>query len=266
MHSERSASFPAHPRSRGENTPEDRARLRIQGSSPLTRRKLCAALRQALDVGLIPAHAGKTRTHRRTHSRLTAHPRSRGENLGSSTSAPTPRGSSPLTRGKPVLGTGTALVHGLIPAHAGKTVHRRAIVRPQGAHPRSRGENLILGCLIAPGAGSSPLTRGKLNHCFHLSAWLGLIPTHAGKTLGTPVRSDQTAAHPRSRGENASQVRRWLEAKGSSPLTRGKRLLSDRRDVARGLIPAHAGKTSPCWWPARRLRAHPRSRGENDGD
>ena len=29
----------AHPRSRGENTPEDRARLRIQGSSPLTRGK-----------------------------------------------------------------------------------------------------------------------------------------------------------------------------------------------------------------------------------
>ena len=35
----RSCSPEAHPRSRGENTPEDRARLRIQGSSPLTRGK-----------------------------------------------------------------------------------------------------------------------------------------------------------------------------------------------------------------------------------
>ena len=52
-------------------------------------------------------------------------------------------------------------------------------------------------------------------------------------------------------------------ARGSSPLTRGKRLLVLDRIAARRLIPAHAGKT-PCRAPSSlALRAHPRSRGEN---
>ena len=50
---------------------------------------------------------------------------------------------------------------------------------------------------------------------------------------------------------------------GSSPLTRGK--LGVRYSVHRvtGLIPAHAGKTSPVSTEMVSHRAHPRSRGEN---
>ena len=50
---------------------------------------------------------------------------------------------------------------------------------------------------------------------------------------------------------------------GSSPLTRGKRphALSHRLDP--GLIPAHAGKTRYRRGPLAKMRAHPRSRGEN---
>ena len=71
-------------------------------------------------------------------------------------------GSSPLTRGKPVLALSAPTVPGLIPAHAGKTVP---------VHTPARGVH-----------GSSPLTRGKL-HVGHLLTWyLGLIPAHAGKT------------------------------------------------------------------------------------
>ena len=51
--------------------------------------------------------------------------------------------------------------------------------------------------------------------------------------------------------------------KGSSPLTRGKRLNAGTVDRAGGLIPAHAGKTAINGWRASRMRAHPRSRGEN---
>ena len=52
--------------------------------------------------------------------------------------------------------------------------------------------------------------------------------------------------------------------KGSSPLTRGKRVPPQRDGEAEGLIPAHAGKTRqrPGSLPAR--TAHPRSRGENE--
>ena len=80
----RSPPRKAHPRSRGENTPEDRARLRIQGSSPLTRGKLRRHTPVFFMEGLIPAHAGKTRRSRSPRETVTAHPRSRGENICSS--------------------------------------------------------------------------------------------------------------------------------------------------------------------------------------
>ena len=50
---------------------------------------------------------------------------------------------------------------------------------------------------------------------------------------------------------------------GSSPLTRGKLCPPLWSSSARGLIPAHAGKTGRGGKPYRRQRAHPRSRGEN---
>ena len=50
---------------------------------------------------------------------------------------------------------------------------------------------------------------------------------------------------------------------GSSPLTRGKRVRPHQRGCARGLIPAHAGKTSSLTDRQTPRPAHPRSRGEN---
>ena len=50
---------------------------------------------------------------------------------------------------------------------------------------------------------------------------------------------------------------------GSSPLTRGKLTHARLAWRERGLIPAHAGKTSEPDLPRTHARAHPRSRGEN---
>ena len=52
---------------------------------------------------------------------------------------------------------------------------------------------------------------------------LRLIPAHAGKTRTALGRYGQTAAHPRSRGENEIARAEDVNANGSSPLTRGKR-------------------------------------------
>ena len=172
----------AHPRSRGENFVRSRARLIGLGSSPLTRGKHDRELRRRHVPGLIPAHAGKTLTPA-------------GQLVIDG-------GSSPLTRGKRGPDHRGFRRRGLIPAHAGKTRPRGPGQRRAGAHPRSRGENLLL--VLPSGAvqGSSPLTRGKHN-CESSFHYLGrLIPAHAGKTINSRGGGVCAWAHPRSRGEN----------------------------------------------------------------
>ena len=193
-----------------------------------------------------------------------AHPRSRGENEESASDIVRTVGSSPLTRGKPHhLGCDVS-DPGLIPAHAGKTIGGSLSSLPMTAHPRSRGENgrAVVGhrCRY----GSSPLTRGKRRWAGGVPSVCGLIPAHAGKTYRRCRRWSMPWAHPRSRGENDYTTPSTVALSGSSPLTRGKQVgkLFDARP--RRLIPAHAGKTEAVECPARRHRAHPRSRGEND--
>ena len=132
------------------------------GSSPLTRGKHNRARRAGVEVGLIPAHAGKTGRFAPRGRSDRAHPRSRGENTAPVTPPPKgPRlipahagktdilqitnalkqGSSPLTRGKPVDQEAARRTNGLIPAHAGKTPRRHRRCPRAPAHPRSRGEN-----------------------------------------------------------------------------------------------------------------------------
>ena len=91
--------------------------------------------------GLIPAHAGKTLRWCSRWRRGAAHPRSRGENTLIRADDKEFKGSSPLTRGKPVEGPRRLFERGLIPAHAGKTQVRMVELERNWAHPRSRGEN-----------------------------------------------------------------------------------------------------------------------------
>ena len=70
------------------------------------------------------------------------------------------------------------------------------------AHPRSRGENLVLGSPLIRHWGSSPLTRGKPGLVCAAARLGGLIPAHAGKTNLAAGQRRTEAAHPRSRGEN----------------------------------------------------------------
>ena len=253
----------AHPRSRGENTRYWCVTSRRGGSSPLTRGKHTQASQRRAYPGLIPAHAGKTAQGAATPSRKPAHPRSRGENYRSSSACRSEEGSSPLTRGKPVPCVPQNAWRGLIPAHAGKTWWSRSGRTCRRAHPRSRGENHSTLRLTSPSLGSSPLTRGKRCRALCPFARSGLIPAHAGKTDLDEPETVQDWAHPRSRGENVIVPSFVPTAAGSSPLTRGKLRKRLERELWRGLIPAHAGKTEglaahhPC------QGAHPRSRGEN---
>ena len=172
-------------------------------------------------------------------------------------------GSSPLTRGKRDELLQRLRVRRLIPAHAGKTCFGTLMITILRAHPRSRGENVNA---IAGGTketGSSPLTRGKQLDAASVPNKVGLIPAHAGKTRRTVRRGASAWAHPRSRGENQPVVQPGRLSRGSSPLTRGKRALSEGRPQCAGLIPAHAGKTDTGGVSTYGHGAHPRSRGEN---
>ena len=90
----------AHPRSRGENPARDVEAVARRGSSPLTRGKLADQALTLDGLGLIPAHAGKTRDLLPVFEDAGAHPRSRGENAAGIASIALTQGSSPLTRGK----------------------------------------------------------------------------------------------------------------------------------------------------------------------
>ena len=253
----------AHPRSRGENYKLTIDRGAYTGSSPLTRGKRRERKRNVLADGLIPAHAGKTDGAGANPQEEKAHPRSRGENGCCGQGSRLDLGSSPLTRGKLLSRSVDERRERLIPAHAGKTYGA-----PQGgsagwAHPRSRGENIESRTVTEPCVGSSPLTRGKRKRERSSNEWSGLIPAHAGKTIAASVWSSSTLAHPRSRGENGFSSVIAAVATGSSPLTRGKRGQDRGERHARGLIPAHAGKTITKWSSRTMAGAHPRSRGEN---
>ena len=198
----------AHPRSRGENVRRPADARNAGGSSPLTRGKPPPTMRRALQIGLIPAHAGKTQRTSPFRPSRTAHPRSRGENALMMRSVLLIQGSSPLTRGKPRRSSPHAQRRGLIPAHAGKTGPRTQRHLGGPAHPRSRGENIQTTVQTVAGWGSSPLTRGKLHALLDDATQEGLIPAHAGKTLPRDSLQRSRRAHPRSRGENAPTTTR----------------------------------------------------------
>ena len=99
VHSLFSASQ-AHPRVGGENLIGVAADLSAQGSSPRGRGKRFRCSDDRLDLGLIPAWAGKTSPIRCKSSKPTAHPRVGGENSMPEKLSSPPPGSSPRGRGK----------------------------------------------------------------------------------------------------------------------------------------------------------------------
>ena len=172
----------AHPRSRGENGKAIVSFDAGSGSSPLTRGKPQHTHPGQQARRLIPAHAGKTNVVISPCLARRAHPRSRGENAVEMEPAVVRTGSSPLTRGKQLVGALVLDGLGLIPAHAGKTRGRSKTPSRRPAHPRSRGENCLLQSVQAITMGSSPLTRGKQERGAPGNACHRLIPAHAGKT------------------------------------------------------------------------------------
>ena len=200
-------------------------------------------MEDATALGLIPARAGKTPAPTPEAPAQPAHPRAGGENIGVSSVAASPLGSSPRGRGKPRDAVQAFRIFRLIPARAGKT---RTSGRPYcspWAHPRAGGENISCHESDTLAGGSSPRGRGKQWRARTWQPSDRLIPARAGKTFGLE--------------EDSALV------DGSSPRGRGKPLIAAGVPLPVGLIPARAGKTSSPQATTTATWAHPRAGGEN---
>ncbi len=171
-------------------------------------------------------------------------------------------GSSPQARGARWDRGLRVLGLRLIPAGAGSTPSRSTVHGPTGAHPRRRGEHLVVWRPSWNCAGSSPQARGALVHPPRHERGHGLIPAGAGSTSSTTCTPAVATAHPRRRGEHNETKLIVGREEGSSPQARGAppRWIGSRR--VRRLIPAGAGSTpTPILKAPRPRGSSPQARG-----
>ena len=172
----------AHPRLRGEHRFIYLKGNTMLGSSPLTRRAPAGLRWGEAAARLIPAYAGSTGVIWVLAGLGWAHPRLRGEHARWLVSDAAGLGSSPLTRGARCARSFLVHQQRLIPAYAGSTVAARRVTCESAAHPRLRGEHIIVGSTNADEGGSSPLTRGAHPDTDNHYRWQRPIPAYAGST------------------------------------------------------------------------------------
>ena len=174
--------------------------------------------------------------------RLWDHPRSCGEKCPQPVQRPACAGSSPLMRGKVWYTLTYGATARIIPAHAGKSLGRQNGNHPLRDHPRSCGEKCRYRVCAVTTMGSSPLMRGKEFWRYPGMRMKGIIPAHAGKSLGPCKAARAPRDHPRSCGEKSLAFSVYAVGRGSSPLMRGKVHGNGGAGQVKGIIPAHAGK------------------------
>ena len=235
-----------HPRIRGEHEDIDERYLEMTGSSPHTRGAPLAQIDPRQVGRIIPAYAGSTASPPSMTAVRRDHPRIRGEHGAGRIRCLSIVGSSPHTRGAPDRGSVVGQLVGIIPAYAGSTRPGRCRPVRRQDHPRIRGEHGLLGHAHLSAQGSSPHTRGAPERRRWQDGRRRIIPAYAGSTKkpnpSQPARGD----HPRIRGEHGGPADGLHAGPGSSPHTRGARLIVPAAYTGLRIIPAYAGST-PTW-------------------
>ena len=235
-----------HPRIRGEHHGQGFDEPVEVGSSPHTRGAPDARRRRHPLRRIIPAYAGSTGSNHTSPWRRPDHPRIRGEHTYANMEQESILGSSPHTRGAPLVVMVTLRGRGIIPAYAGSTRARARIALSAPDHPRIRGEHAWPTFPSSDRNGSSPHTRGALRLPMAPRPRSRIIPAYAGSTVGW-------AAHQ-------------VKITGSSPHTRGALLWRLSHGCRFGIIPAYAGSTPSSESGFVYGRDHPRIRGEHTID
>ena len=171
-----------HPRACGEHRVRANLGQPVAGSSPRMRGTPVPIRHVQIGGGIIPAHAGNTKSATTAARPKRDHPRACGEHL--------PSNGWPWS------------MRGIIPAHAGNT---RLTPRPSPAsrdHPRACGEHSGAYAAGRWRHGSSPRMRGTPLFIGFPLLVDGIIPAHAGNTdLARGLRAVDWD-HPRACGEH----------------------------------------------------------------
>ena len=234
-----------HPRVGGETDRALAAAPFIHGSSPRGRGNRQATAGGAVDLGFIPAWAGKPPCANSTATAAKVHPRVGGETPTTASESIGTRGSSPRGRGNLWYPERRRLRTGFIPAWAGKPPASPPAKHKRRVHPRVGGETGPGMPAERPREGSSPRGRGNLRQVGSRLSPAGFIPAWAGKPPSLRRDSVQNRVHPRVGGETARFLMSTSRGRGSSPRGRGNPILKRLEQKGWGFIPAWAGK--PPW-------------------
>ena len=131
------------------------------GSPPRMRGKVLATIGHNLNTGITPARAGKSVSRRPRWTHTGDHPRVCGEKLFQSPLLRLLLGSPPRVRGKGNDVGCLRQVHGITPAHAGKSAVKRSSASLSKDHPRACGEKRRQTVKRVLVKGSPPRMRGK---------------------------------------------------------------------------------------------------------
>ena len=129
-----------HPRTRGEKQEPAERHPGRGGSPPHTRGKVTGIIDTIPELGITPAHAGKSTPQPCQTAHRQDHPRTRGEKKDMTYTQWEKWGSPPHTRGKDFYSGRKWRPWGITPAHAGKSYSRPTIAAKWWDHPRTRGE------------------------------------------------------------------------------------------------------------------------------
>ena len=149
-------------------------------------------------------------------------------------------------RGSPYLRSFVGNRCGIIPAHAGLTLTRRATCSLSRDHPRACGAHYRANIGFRGQKGSSPRMRGSHSGKEIRVRYLGIIPAHAGLTLRAILCPCVARDHPRACGAHTVPNLTFGFTTGSSPRMRGSLDVCCDDAAHVGIIPAHAGLTSRC--------------------
>ena len=167
-------------------------------------------------------------------------------------------------RGKASSAPQWALISGITPAYAGKSLRERnTFVQPQD-HPRLCGEKIMPMQIFRMDIGSPPPMRGKDAGFSFFVDTVRITPAYAGKRNENEKLRSVKQDHPRLCGEKGTLGIFIPGSLGSPPPMRGK----DAAVLAAGdtprITPAYAGKSQRPHISLGIVRDHPRLCGEKN--